>query len=388
MAGKASIALFLAVNLVVFSLASACGGRCPTPTPSTPSTPTPTPAAFGKCPRDALKLGVCANVLGLIKAKVGVPPAEPCCPLLEGLVDLEAAVCLCTAIRGNILGINLNLPVDLSLILNYCGKRASIALFLAVNLVVFSLGSACGGHCPTPTPPTPSTPTPTPAAFGKCPRDALKLGVCANVLGLIKAKVGVPPAEPCCPLLEGLVDLEAAVCLCTAIKGNILGINLNLPVDLSLILNYCGKRVPTGFKISSMASKVLVFLLAINLLFFTTANACGCACGKCPTPPPPALPPPPPPTPTTPSYHNKCPVNTLKFGACADVLGAISGEVGQVPAQPCCSLISGLADLEAAVCLCTAIKANVLGVVVNIPVKLSLLVNYCGKCVPSGYTCA
>ncbi|EAZ31582.1 hypothetical protein OsJ_15724 [Oryza sativa Japonica Group] len=91
MAGKASIALFLAVNLVVFSLASACGGRCPTPTPSTPSTPTPTPAAFGKCPRDALKLGVCANVLGLIKAKVGVPPAEPCCPLLEGLVDLEAA---------------------------------------------------------------------------------------------------------------------------------------------------------------------------------------------------------------------------------------------------------------------------------------------------------
>ncbi|KAG8040009.1 hypothetical protein GUJ93_ZPchr0014g47245 [Zizania palustris] len=124
--------------------------------------------------------------------------------------------------------------------------KASIALFLAVNLVVVSLASACGGRCPTPTPSI--KPTPTPAAFGKCPRDALKLGACANVLGLIKAKVGVPPAEPCCPLLEGLVDLEAAVCLCTAIKGNILGINLNLPVDLSLILNYCGKRVPTGFK--------------------------------------------------------------------------------------------------------------------------------------------
>ncbi|KAG8065656.1 hypothetical protein GUJ93_ZPchr0004g38865 [Zizania palustris] len=127
--------------------------------------------------------------------------------------------------------------------------KASVALFLVVNLVVFSLASACGDRrCPTPTPSTPSTPTPTPAAFGKCPRDALKFGVCANVLGLIKAKVGVPPAEPCCPLLEGLVDLEAAVCLCTAIKGSILGINLNLPVDLSLILNYCGKQVPTGFK--------------------------------------------------------------------------------------------------------------------------------------------
>ena len=124
-------------------------------------------------------------------------------------------------------------------------RKASIALFLAVNLVVFAMASACGGDCPTP---TPSTPTPTPASFGKCPRDALKLGVCANLLGLIKAKVGVPPTEPCCPLLEGLVDLEAALCLCTAIKGEVLGIKLNLAVDLSLILNHCGKTVPAGFK--------------------------------------------------------------------------------------------------------------------------------------------
>ncbi|CAL5020466.1 unnamed protein product [Urochloa decumbens] len=119
----------------------------------------------------------------------------------------------------------------------------AFALFLAVNLVVLGVASACGGDCPTP-----STPTPTPGSSGKCPRDALKLGVCADVLGLIKAKVGAPPALPCCSLLQGLVDLEAAVCLCTAIKGDILGIKLNLPIDLSLILNYCGKTVPTGFK--------------------------------------------------------------------------------------------------------------------------------------------
>ena len=75
--------------------------------------------------------------------------------------------------------------------------KASVALFLAVNLVVFAVASATSANCPPP----PSTPTPTPASKGKCPRDALKLGVCAN-----------------------------------------------LPIDLSLILNYCGKTVPTGFK--------------------------------------------------------------------------------------------------------------------------------------------
>ncbi|XP_072983868.1 14 kDa proline-rich protein DC2.15-like [Typha latifolia] len=124
-----------------------------------------------------------------------------------------------------------------------------VVIFLAFNLL-FSLASACGTTCtPTPKPtPTPTPATPTPSSGGKCPRDALKLGVCANVLGLIKAKVGVPPKLPCCSLLEGLVDLEAAVCLCTAIKGNVLGIKLNLPIDLSLILNYCGKGTPSGFK--------------------------------------------------------------------------------------------------------------------------------------------
>jgi hypothetical protein len=38
------------------------------------------------------------------------------------------------------------------------------------------------------------------------------------------------------------------VCLCTAIKANVLGLNLNIPVNLSLVLNFCGKGVPTGFK--------------------------------------------------------------------------------------------------------------------------------------------
>ncbi|KMT12523.1 hypothetical protein BVRB_5g097740 [Beta vulgaris subsp. vulgaris] len=84
---------------------------------------------------------------------------------------------------------------------------------------------------------------------GTCPIDTLKLGVCANLLGnLLHLQIGTPPVQPCCSLIQGLVDLEAAVCLCTVIRANVLDlINLNLPVNLSLLLNVCGRQVPRGF---------------------------------------------------------------------------------------------------------------------------------------------
>lgn len=131
--------------------------------------------------------------------------------------------------------------------------NATIALFLILTQVLcLTFANACS-YCPSPKPttpppaPKPKPPSPYTPSGATCPVDALKLGACANVLDLIKAKVGKPPVVPCCSLLEGLVDLEAAVCLCTAIKANILGINLNVPVDLSLVLNYCNKSCPSGF---------------------------------------------------------------------------------------------------------------------------------------------
>ncbi|KAH1118396.1 hypothetical protein AAZX31_17G135100 [Glycine max] len=130
---------------------------------------------------------------------------------------------------------------------------SSLALFLTLNLLFFSLVSACGSYsCPSPKPkPKPKPkPNPNPSPSGaSCPRDALKLGVCANVLkGLLNVTLGQPPVTPCCTLLDGLVDLEAAVCLCTALKANVLGINLNLPISLSLLLNVCSRQVPRDFQ--------------------------------------------------------------------------------------------------------------------------------------------
>ena len=132
------------------------------------------------------------------------------------------------------------------------GKKVQVcALFLALNvLFTMQMGAvvqACEPYCPTPTPPVTPPPSPPSGGGNKCPIDALKLGVCANVLNLLKLKVGVPASEECCPLLGGLVDLDAAVCLCTAIKANVLGININVPVDLVLLLNYCHKTCPSDF---------------------------------------------------------------------------------------------------------------------------------------------
>ncbi|XP_059275993.1 lipid transfer protein EARLI 1-like [Lycium ferocissimum] len=125
-------------------------------------------------------------------------------------------------------------------------KTTCLALFLLVNILFFSLVSACdtcGGTKPTP------KPTPSPGSKGKCSIDTLKLGVCANVLGnLLGVVIGNPSKKPCCSLIQGLVDLDAALCLCTAIKANILGINLNVPISLSLLLSACGKKVPSGFQ--------------------------------------------------------------------------------------------------------------------------------------------
>ncbi|XP_051204252.1 lipid transfer protein EARLI 1 [Lolium perenne] len=91
-----------------------------------------------------------------------------------------------------------------------------------------------------------------------------------------------------------------------------------------------------------------------------------------------------------PSPAGHCPVNAVKLAVCADVLdGLIHVVLGPQPAkQPCCSLISGLVDLDAAACVCLAINANVLGINLDIDVDLTLLLNYCGCKVPKGFTCA
>lgn len=106
---------------------------------------------------------------------------------------------------------------------------------------------------PVTVPPVPSTSPsskPCPPSPGKeptCPVDTLKLGACVDLLGgLIHIGLGDPVKNKCCPILEGLAEVEAAVCLCTTLRLKLLNLNLYVPLALQLLLT-CGKAPPPGF---------------------------------------------------------------------------------------------------------------------------------------------
>ncbi|XP_064980266.1 36.4 kDa proline-rich protein-like [Musa acuminata AAA Group] len=101
----------------------------------------------------------------------------------------------------------------------------------------------------TPCPPRQSPPPPptSPPASPTCPVDTLKIGACVDLLGgLVHIGAGDPAANQCCPLLQGLVEIEAAVCLCTTIKLKVLDMNVYVPLALQLLLT-CGKTPPPGY---------------------------------------------------------------------------------------------------------------------------------------------
>ncbi|GLJ25697.1 hypothetical protein SUGI_0492190 [Cryptomeria japonica] len=124
-------------------------------------------------------------------------------------------------------------------------KPAAI-LFIAMIAMAMSVGPVmgCGSHKCGPSgggsSGTPST--------GRCPLNALKLGACVDVLnGLAHVQLGDPVVNQCCPLLQGIVELEAALCFCTTIRAKVLNLNIVLPVALELFVQ-CGLTPPPGFK--------------------------------------------------------------------------------------------------------------------------------------------
>ncbi|XP_020590236.1 36.4 kDa proline-rich protein-like [Phalaenopsis equestris] len=109
-------------------------------------------------------------------------------------------------------------------------------------------------HHPIPKPPAINPPPPdgtgipatTPPPAVKCSLDILKLALCLDVLGGL-VNVGFAPVEIyCCPAIEGLLELEAAACLCAAIDLKVLNLNIYIPLALQVLIT-CGKDPPPGY---------------------------------------------------------------------------------------------------------------------------------------------
>ncbi|CAL1381067.1 unnamed protein product [Linum trigynum] len=116
-------------------------------------------------------------------------------------------------------------------------------LLLLATLFLSSVSSPCPPPPPLQTPPAHSS------SSSKCPEDALKFGVCGSWLGLVSEVVGTKPSKDCCMLIQGVADLEAALCLCSAMKANVLGlVKLEIPIAVTLLVNACGGNIPQGFK--------------------------------------------------------------------------------------------------------------------------------------------
>ncbi|XP_030452630.1 14 kDa proline-rich protein DC2.15-like [Syzygium oleosum] len=138
-----------------------------------------------------------------------------------------------------------------------------------------------------------------------------------------------------------------------------------------------------------MAHSTPIFILSL-LLLATISNACRTCMLPSPPPPKPPCPPPPPPPkpPCPPPPAAACPKDTWKLGVCRDLLGGVMGGIiGTPTSSPCCALLKGWANLEVVECLCAAIKANWLGMHLNISIAWSTIISTCGTSVPPGYKC-
>ncbi|OEL36659.1 hypothetical protein BAE44_0002321 [Dichanthelium oligosanthes] len=145
-------------------------------------------------------------------------------------------------------------------------RTVALLLVAAATLVAQLAPAAACPYCPTPNPPPPKAPPkvkppppstpcppppsyPTPPSTGKCPINTLKLVACVDALnGLVHAVVGGEASEKCCPLLSGVSDLDAALCLCTTIKAKALIVSIVLPIAIEVLVNDCGKHVPSSFQ--------------------------------------------------------------------------------------------------------------------------------------------
>ncbi|XP_057833216.1 36.4 kDa proline-rich protein-like [Cryptomeria japonica] len=114
--------------------------------------------------------------------------------------------------------------------------KGAIMVVMGIICLVLSMGPVVEAWHSPPPPSSPSSPSPPPPP-----------GLCVDLLdGLVNVTIGDPVVNKCCPVLEGVLALEAALCLCTIIRVKLLNLNIILPIALELFVQ-CGLTPPSGF---------------------------------------------------------------------------------------------------------------------------------------------
>lgn len=116
-----------------------------------------------------------------------------------------------------------------------------LSILIALSLLTSKL-SLAGPLLP------PGTPSPSPVLPSRrCPINTVRLNLCANILSE-RVNVAIPLRQACCPVLQGLVDLDAAVCLCTVLRGRIFNRNIAAPLTVGVLVNDCGREPLRNFQ--------------------------------------------------------------------------------------------------------------------------------------------
>lgn len=120
-------------------------------------------------------------------------------------------------------------------------RNHSVNVIANVTIILLLTSSGVTGNNSSLSSPSPQPLTPAPR---NCYTDPLELIICSP---LINQGPLWPHNQPCCGLL-GLIGIELDTCLCLALKSNILGWSIDMPVALDLILSFCQFTIAPAFR--------------------------------------------------------------------------------------------------------------------------------------------
>ncbi|CAL9226444.1 unnamed protein product [Arabidopsis halleri] len=365
-------------------------------TPPPPATTPPlSPPLVGICSKNDTELKICAEILAISGGVLSTGRAEPCCSIVRNVSDVDAVTCLCKSVGAR----PLSLSPNFGNFFKVCGRR-------------IPQGFSCPGPSPTisppplppqtlpppppkttPPPPLATTPPPlppkalppplsppqtitppppattpplSPPLVGTCSKNDTELKICAEILAISGSVITTGRAEPCCSIVRNISDVDAVTCFCKSVGAQ----RFSLSPNFGNFFKVCGRRIPQGFSCPGPSPTISPPPLPPQTL---------------PPPPPQTTPPPPPATtpPLSPPLVGTCSKNDTELKICAEIL-AISGSVLTTGrAEPCCSIVRNVSDVDAVTCFCKSVGAR----------RFSLSPNFgnffkvCGRRIPQGFSC-